>query len=93
MADAFIFVLSDTKGQVGSADRSRLRSQVMIGKNKRLDSRRSKRAARRAAEVQDVHDAKSITYPEVPRSPPLDVKLIRFADEVNETSREYLQRC
>lgn len=99
----FTFVLSTPKGEVTQSERSRVRSSCMKGKNKRHDSRRSLREARRAAaaaredEGGTLQDQSTAAIKAVvdapPPPPPLDGDLIPFVHEVDRTSREMLHRC
>lgn len=95
----FTFVLSTSKGQVTKSERLRVRSTCMQGKNKRHDSRRSLREAKRAAaaakKVQDADDRDPATtmipFTSVP--PPANGDPIGFAEDVDRNSREALHRC
>lgn len=52
--NVFAFVaVSDGSGKVSKADSAQVRKLCMIGKNKKQDSRRSKREARRKATIHD----------------------------------------
>jgi hypothetical protein len=98
----FTFVLSTPKGEVTQSERLRVRSSCMKGRNKRQDSRRSLREARRAAAVAkknedgEPQDQSTIAFKAVadtPPPPPLDGDLVPFVHEVDRTSREMLHRC
>lgn len=79
-------IFADPTGRANEADRTRIRSRVMRGKNKREDSRRSLREARRSA----VGDVRVVAATHVP--PPLsgDLALVQLAEDIDSRSQEML---
>ncbi|KAF2868652.1 hypothetical protein BDV95DRAFT_609565 [Massariosphaeria phaeospora] len=77
MTVQFDFVSLDAQGKTQAGDRSFIRKRCMQGKNKREDSRRTLREAKRDAA-------------KLPPAPPHDLALVPFAAEINGDSREML---
>lgn len=86
MALALEFVFADGSGKPKQADRPRIRSRCMQGKNKRDASRRSLRISRREAALQK----EAAAVAKLPPSLPGDMVLAELADNVGLQSREML---
>lgn len=80
----FEFVSVDNAGRSLQADKQLIRSRAARAKNKRADSRRSRRAAKRAALLQQNA---------VIHAPPHDLQLVPFAKRLGSDSQELLYKC
>ena len=78
----------DASGRALPADRSRIRSKAALEKNKRADSRRSRREAKRLALLEK--EAASRVRP--PSPPPHDLQLVPFAEKIDIESQELLHK-
>ena len=84
----FEFVSVDTAGRSLPADKQRIRSQAAREKNKRADSRRSRREAKRIALLQK----KALIHGSLPAAPPHDLQLVSFAEKLGGESQELLYK-
>ena len=82
----FEFVLVDSSGRALPADRSRIRSKAALDKNKRADSRRSRRDAKRNALL----EKEAAIRTRVPAPPPHDFQPIPFAEKIDFESQKLL---
>ena len=105
----FSFVIADpSTGKTASADRKLIRSHCMKGKNKREDSRRSRRLARQAAKpteptsqdqpqstgIYPPHAAQIIYRPSPRALPPLvDSAVLEVATQAGLAPEELLYNC
>lgn len=84
----FEFVSVDASGRAVAGDRSRIRSKAASEKNKRADSRRSRREAKRLAKLE--REAATCVSP--PYAPPHDLRLVPFAEKIDFDSQELLHK-
>jgi len=84
----FEFVTMDPAGRALPADRARIRSRAALEKNKRPDSRRSRREARRLA----LQQKEAVARASLPLPPPHDLRLVPFAEKIGGESQELLYK-
>ena len=84
----FEFVTMDPAGRALPADRTRIRSRAALEKNKRQDSRRSRREAKRLA----LSQKEAIAHSSLPPPPPHDLQLVPFAERIGGESKELLYK-
>lgn len=84
----FEFVTVDSSGHARQADRLRIRSKAALDKNKRANSRRSRREAKRLALLEkEAAACASLSAP-----PPHDFRLVSFAEKIGTESQELLYK-
>jgi hypothetical protein len=88
----FEFVTMDPTGRALPADRVRIRSLAAREKNKRADSRRSRREAKRLALLhEEIVACAGLSLPS-PSAPPHDLQLVPFAEKLGSESQELLYK-
>jgi len=75
-----------SSGHTSAADRALIRVAAAREKNKRKDSRRSRRDANRKARLEKEIEATL----RLPPPPPHDLSLVRFAEEIDSQSQQLL---
>src|SRR5262245_47009797 len=99
MLKTFAFVAADEHGKARKSDAALVRSHCMRGKNKRADSRRSKRLAKQMGLIAPVHIHESKSEADgtgrfhlLP--PPVSaLDLVHFAGAVDDFSKRTLFKC
>jgi hypothetical protein len=91
MPNQFEFIFEDGPVKPRGADRALIRSRSMLGKNKVDGSRRSIRQKKRMMAASNQLAYRNM----IPRPPPVDLELVKLANNVGSRSQEllYKRRC